>query len=141
MQTEAIQPKRFYLKHSDSRGVFQGIINDGTWQEVNVVHTQAFHVRGGHFHRHATEAIFMLTGRAEVILTRCDDTGKKVTFTLIEGEGIEIPPYVAHVFKYLEDSSHLQLLDIRFDPDNQDLFPFSIDSPPILVDPVTSKSP
>lgn len=139
MQTVRFQPKKFYLKQSDDRGVFQGIINHGAWQEVNVVYTQAFQTRGGHFHRHTTEAIFMLTGRAEVVLTLCGDAEKKITLTLVEGEGIEIPPYTAHDFKYLEDSTHLQLLDLRFDPENQDLFPFSTTPLPIHADFVASQ--
>jgi dTDP-4-dehydrorhamnose 3,5-epimerase-like enzyme len=139
MQTKRFQPKKFYLKQSDDRGVFQGIINHGAWQEVNVVYTQAFQTRGGHFHRHTTEAIFMLTGRADVVLTLCGDGEKKITLTLVEGEGIEIPPYTAHDFKYLEDSTHLQLLDLRFDPENQDLFPFSTTPLPIHENLVASQ--
>jgi dTDP-4-dehydrorhamnose 3,5-epimerase-like enzyme len=124
MQTESFKLLKFYSKQTDSRGVFEGVINQDTWQEVNVVHTKAFQMRGGHFHRHTTEVIFMMAGRAKVILTQCNEPNQKVTFTLAEGEGIKIPPYTAHDFNYLEDSIHLQLLDLRFDPDEKDLFPF-----------------
>ncbi len=70
----------------------------------------------------------MLSGRAEVELTSCKDIENTVRISLGAGEGIQIPPHTIHDFKYVEDSIHLQLLDKRFDPINQDLFPYSSDA-------------
>jgi dTDP-4-dehydrorhamnose 3,5-epimerase-like enzyme len=112
----------FYSTLSDHRGHFYGITNQGVWKEVNVIHTRASQVRGGHFHRYTTEVIFMLAGKANVILTSCDDLNNSTQLILSTGEGIEIPPKTLHDFHYLEDSSHLQLLDLPFDPNDQDLF-------------------
>ena len=36
------------LSRSDHRGSFLGLMNQGSWQEVNFVATQAGQVRGGH---------------------------------------------------------------------------------------------
>lgn len=114
---------KFYLEQSDKRGSFKGIVNNGEWQEVNIIHTKASQVRGGHFHRHTTEVIFMLSGRASVKLNACDAPQEMIHISLAAGEGIVIHPSTAHVFTYEEDSVHLQLLDRRFNPNNEDLIP------------------
>jgi dTDP-4-dehydrorhamnose 3,5-epimerase-like enzyme len=119
---KTIRSVTFYSTISDHRGHFYGITNQGVWKEVNVVHTQARQVRGGHFHRCTTEVIFMLSGQTSVTLTSCDDLDHPSQLILSKGEGIEIPPNTLHDFHYLEDSIHLQLLDIPFDPNDQDLF-------------------
>ncbi|MFN9621540.1 MAG: hypothetical protein ACK587_01670 [Cyanobacteriota bacterium] len=116
------QSVKFYSTLSDRRGRFYGITNQGVWREVNIVHTQACKVRGGHFHRYTTEVIFMLAGQANVTLTSCDDLNNPTQLIISQGEGIEIPPHTLHDFHYLEDSTHLQLLDRPFDPNDQDLF-------------------
>lgn len=96
-----------------------GIINYGKWEEVNIVTTNAMSSRGGHFHRQTTEVIFMLSGRAEVELFKIK--GKNTKLALAAGEGLEIYPETAHTFYYLEDSSHLQLLSIKFNVNDPDL--------------------
>lgn len=116
----------YYCKFSDERGRFEGIINEGFWQEINIVHTHAGCTRGGHYHRHTIEVIFLLTGKANVELCSVDNPSTTVRISLMAGEGIQIPTMTAHQFTYLENSTHLQLLTHRFDPDNQDLFNVSM---------------
>jgi dTDP-4-dehydrorhamnose 3,5-epimerase-like enzyme len=121
MIIEKIKTLSGYCRLSDPRGEFQGIINQGNWQEVNIVHSHASTTRGGHFHRRTTEVIFLLKGKAEVELALCDHLNEKIRITLLAGEGVQISPLTVHTFHYLEDSTHLQLLDLRFDPIQQDL--------------------
>lgn len=112
----------FYASFDDSRGSFKGIINQGHWQEINFVETHANKVRGGHFHRHTQEIIFILSGKAIVDLAPSSDLTKSERIMLASGEGIKIPPYTNHVFTYLEKTTHVQLLDRPFDPANQDIY-------------------
>ena len=116
-----------YINQLDKRGEFLGLINEGNWQEVNFVKTQADTMRGGHFHIKTNEIIFLLTGKVRVELCECNDFDKKHSFTLNAGEGIKIPPYTFHTFSYLEDSTHIQMLDIPFDPENQDIHKLTLD--------------
>lgn len=111
-----------YCKLTDVRGEFLGIVNYGSWQEINIVHSKAASTRGGHYHRKTTEIIFMLEGEAEVVLAPCHDLQRAERLTLTAGEGIQITPLTAHLLTYPIDSKHIQLLDLRFDPANQDLF-------------------
>jgi dTDP-4-dehydrorhamnose 3,5-epimerase-like enzyme len=98
-----------------------GLVNHGNWAEVNIVTSWAHSSRGGHFHRHTTEVIFMISGKADVELTHCDLQEPGTRLTLAAGEGLEIFPQTVHTFYYLEDSTHLQLLDAKFDPTAPDL--------------------
>lgn len=122
MMPEIHQPLKYYCKFSDDRGGFEGIINHGNWQEVNVVNTLAECTRGGHYHIQTTEVIFLLTGKADVEVCPYNDPTKITRISLKAGEGIQISPMTAHRFTYQQNSSHLQLLDQRFDPSNPDLF-------------------
>ncbi|MEQ9358543.1 polysaccharide biosynthesis C-terminal domain-containing protein [Coleofasciculus chthonoplastes] len=110
-----------YLNRLDHRGSFLGLINQGSWQEVNFVATQAGQVRGGHFHTRTHEVIFLVRGKAEVELQHCHNPQQKEQFILNSGEGIQIKPYMLHTLRYLEDSEQVALLDVPFDPENPDL--------------------
>ncbi len=110
-----------YMSRSDQRGSFWGLVNQGVWQEINFVTTQAGEIRGGHFHTRTNEAIFLVRGKAEVELQDCDHSQEKQQFILNPGEGVQIKPYILHTFRYLENSEHISLLDTPFDPANPDL--------------------
>lgn len=66
-----------YMNQSDNRGSFWGLINKGSWQEVNFVATKSGEVRGGHFHVKTNELIFLVHGKAEVELQDCNNTEEK----------------------------------------------------------------
>jgi dTDP-4-dehydrorhamnose 3,5-epimerase-like enzyme len=109
------------MNRSDDRGSFLGLVNQGSWQEINFIATQAGQVRGGHFHTRTHEVIFLLRGKAEVELQDCHNPEEKQQFVLNSGEGIRIEPYMLHTLHYLEDSEQVALLDVPFDPANPDL--------------------
>lgn len=115
-----------------------GLVNQGDWQEVNFVSTQANQFRGGHFHTRTNEVIFLLKGKAKVELQDCHHPEQKQQFVLNSGEGIRIEPYVLHSLLYLEDSEQIALLDTPFDPNNPDLHTtlnsLGEDSPPLKVE-------
>lgn len=113
---------KYYSRIQDSRGSLEGIVNQGQWQEVNIVKTLATQVRGGHFHRRTQEIIFLLSGKALVELAPCNQICHPEKLILLPGEGIKILPNTIHLFTYLEDSTHIQLMDLRFDPQNQDMY-------------------
>jgi dTDP-4-dehydrorhamnose 3,5-epimerase-like enzyme len=116
-----IKKIRSYVQRHENRGAFTGIINRGTWQEVNYVQTQAGAIRGNHYHKEIHEVVFLLRGHVEVEFLDVNDPTQKATFYLTDGEGIEIEPYVLHTMKYLTDCEQISLLDRPFDPNNQDL--------------------
>ncbi len=114
-----------YMSRSDHRGSFWGLVNQGSWKEINFVSTQAGEIRGRHFHKHTHEIIFLVKGKAEVELQDCQNPEQKQQFILNSGEGIQLSPHVLHTLHYLEDSEHIALLDTSFDPANPDLHTLS----------------
>ena len=118
-----LEPEKitYYMHTLDQRGEFLGLTNQGNWQEVHLVKTQAGQIRGNHFHVKINEFIFLLSGQVKVELWDCNDLNKKSSLILNAGEGIKITPYILHRFHYLEDSVHIQLLDTPFNSENQDL--------------------
>ena len=110
-----------YMNRSDQRGSFLGLVNQGVWQEINFVKTQAGQIRGGHFHTKTNEVIFLVRGKVEVELQDCDNPQQKQQFILNPGEGVQIKPYMLHTLRYLEDSEQIALLDVPFDPADPDL--------------------
>ena len=113
------------MERNDRRGSFMGLINQGNWKEVNLASTHAGEMRGGHFHKKTREIIFLLRGEAEVDLKDVRNPEKGERFTLKQGEGVEIEPYVLHTLKYLQDSEQVALLTERFEPSDPDLHTFA----------------
>lgn len=110
-----------YMNRADGRGQFWGLVNQGNWQELNFVQTNAGQIRGGHFHKTTNEIIFLVRGRVEVELNNLKNPQDSRKFVLNPAEGLQITPYVLHTFHYLENSEHIAMLDTPFDPANPDL--------------------
>jgi dTDP-4-dehydrorhamnose 3,5-epimerase-like enzyme len=111
----------YYMDYKDSRGSFQGLINQGNWKEVNLVRSYAGEMRGGHFHKKTREVIFLVRGEAEVELKDVRNSEQGEKFILQQGEGVEIEPYILHTIKYLQESEQVALLNQPFDPLEPDL--------------------
>jgi dTDP-4-dehydrorhamnose 3,5-epimerase-like enzyme len=111
----------YYMDCRDSRGSFQGLINQGNWKEVNLARTYAGEIRGGHFHKKTREVIFLVLGEAEIELKDVRNVKQGEKFILQQGEGVEIEPYILHTIKYLQDSEQVALLNHPFDPSEPDL--------------------
>ena len=44
-----------YFEHSDERGSFQGLVNFGNWEEINIISSEAHSIRGNHYHKMTTQ--------------------------------------------------------------------------------------
>jgi len=98
-----------------------GVTNMGTWKEVNYVRSGAGTVRGNHYHKESHELVFILEGKAEVVLRDVNNAADTEKVTLRAGEGIEIDTFVLHTMRYLTDTVQISLLDRAFDPSSPDL--------------------
>lgn len=115
-----------YVHREDGRGSFLGIINHGTWQEVNYVKTNAGAVRGNHYHKELREIVFVLKGVVEIEFRDVQHPEQRTVFRLQEGEGVEIMPYILHTMRYLTDCEQISLLDQPFNPSKPDLHSLSL---------------
>ena len=66
-----------YFTHSDPRGAITGLLNFGSWKEMNFITSIADTVRGRHYHKETEECFFILSGRIKVTFRKpidCDDS-------------------------------------------------------------------
>ena len=113
-----------YFYHEDERGSLKGLVNFGTWKEMNMITTVSGTTRGNHFHRQTTELFIILDGKIKV---QC----QKVNSDQLEGEVVEevfekgdvflIEPMTMHTFDVLEDARWINALDLPIDPKSPDL--------------------
>ena len=104
-----------YFSFKDERGEIKGLINFDNWQEVNYITSHKGTVRGGHYHKKTREAIIILNGKIEASF----DKEIKI---LNEGDVLIIEPETFHTFKMIEDSSWINLLTVRNNPDSPDIY-------------------
>lgn len=103
-----------YFSHSDTRGAIEGLLNTGVWREVNLIHSEAGSVRGGHYHQHAEECFIILSGRIRVKLRLPlpSDVDEYQETEMQKGDVFVIPQMVEHTFEIQEDATWLNLMSI-----------------------------
>lgn len=104
MLMERLKPD---FEFGDERGKLVQLVHEG-YTQVNVITSKAGFQRGGHYHKVNTEAFFVVSGKFEVVLRKEQETER---YTFSAGEMFMIPPYVAHDFIYLEDTTLVSMYD------------------------------
>ena len=89
-----------YFRFNDDRGEIKGIINEGNWEESNLIFSKKGSIRGNHYHKETTELIFLIEGKIEIILMDLI-VKKKITLVLEENSILKITPYTLHTFKFI----------------------------------------
>ena len=99
-----------------------GVINDGTWEEINFLETVASCTRGGHFHRDTRELFLILSGTVRV---RIRPQGSLETKEMLVSAGsiFVIEPGEAHWFETLTPCAWINALSKRFDEAAPDIVP------------------
>ena len=113
-----------YFKHVDSRGSLVGLINIGSWGEVNIINSDAGTIRGGHYHKATEECFFILSGKILVKFRMPVkdnlDLIEEVVFN--SGDVFIVHANVEHTFEVLEDSQWINLLDKPLDKEAPDFY-------------------
>ncbi len=116
-----------YFKHSDTRGYITGLLNTGTWREVNFIASEAGTIRGGHYHKQTEECFLILTGRILVTFRKpiehAQDVKEEILFKA--GDVFIVNPLVEHTFEILENASWINLLSIPMDTKNPDFYRYN----------------
>lgn len=111
-----------FRQFSDSRGRMLGVINDGQWEEINLLETAECCTRGGHFHRNTRELFLILKGTIRVRIR--PQGASEVQETLVsEGSIFVIEPGEAHWFETLTPCAWINALSKRFDEAAPDIVP------------------
>ncbi len=98
----------------DNRGELNQLVHGG-YQQVNVLYSKKGVVRGGHFHKKATEAFFVVDGSVEVSLKNMNDSDVEV---FKKGQFFKIRPNIIHSMRFLEDCTLVALYDVPVDKED-----------------------
>ena len=109
-----------YMKNSDSRGTFTGIINSGVWEEINIIETEEGCIRGGHYHKVTLELFYILSGTIEVEVAK--EGVEKEIHRIGGGEIFVIEPFEVHTFRCLTKCVWMNALSKKMDASNMDFY-------------------
>jgi quercetin dioxygenase-like cupin family protein len=123
MAHEVVSP---VFERKDERGVFQEILNTGTWESLICGHMNAGAVIGNHYHKKSV-IFFYLTRGAVRIRTVHAETGARDDFVLKEGQGVILHPYESHAIRFLEESELIMLKSRRYLEADPDTFHFPVE--------------
>lgn len=105
---------------ADERGELTQLVHEG-YEQVNVLFTKAGVVRGGHYHKIAQEAFYVLSGCVTVDFQK-DDQACSVTFG--KDEFFKIHTHVNHTMHFEQDTILVAMYDRRIEDNegNKDIF-------------------
>ncbi|MGV8130106.1 MAG: cupin domain-containing protein [Methanolinea sp.] len=112
-----------YFIHSDSRGSIQGLINSGTWKEINLISSDKEILRGNHYHKNTLELFIILEGEIEVRTQKVGENileGEPSVFHVKSGDVFLIEPMINHIFIPHTYSRWLNVLSECVDVENPD---------------------
>jgi len=115
-----------YFQHSDFRGSIKGLLNSGTWHEVNLIASDSGSVRGGHYHKETEECFIILSGLI-LVTFRKPISGSLDQVDKIEfrgGDVFIVSTHVEHTFEIIEAAEWINLLSKPMDSQNPDFFKY-----------------
>lgn len=98
-----------YFEFADHRGLVQGISNELTFEELNLVISEPGATRGGHYHQTLSELIVLVSGRVKVEVVKRDGS-LVLGASLLPGAVVLIEPEEIHTFVALERATWLNAL-------------------------------
>ena len=113
-----------YFVHKDPRGQLEGLINSGTWEEMNLISSLPDIVRGNHYHKETVELFIILDGRISITLQDVKDgilVGSESTTEVGGGDVFQIDPLINHTFSIVEEARWINVLSRRIDPQAPDI--------------------
>jgi dTDP-4-dehydrorhamnose 3,5-epimerase-like enzyme len=126
MTHEIIVPS---FQRRDARGLFQEVLNTGSWQSVISGAMNAGAVLGQHYHRH-TEVFFFLFSGSVSIRTVHVETGAWEQFTLQANQGVLLRTWESHAITFSEPGEFLLLKSRRYDAADPDTYAWPVPEAP-----------
>ncbi|MBT6014516.1 MAG: cupin domain-containing protein [Nitrosomonadales bacterium] len=114
-----------YFEYSDDRGSINGLVNFGTWKEINIIYSEAGTVRGNHYHKNTDELFLVIEGKIKITLQKVLDDkeldNEKKTFDVQEGDVFLIKKNVNHIFETIDNSKWINVLSQRINKVKPDI--------------------
>ena len=112
-----------YMHFIDDRGEICGVIQQGTWHEMNCVTTKAHVLRGNHFHKQTYELIFIVKGKVKLTVRNIIKGESDSVFYFSSGEAFMLEPWENHSIETQEDSMWINMLSRAMNDENgKDIF-------------------
>lgn len=110
---------------TDDRGSLTQLVHEG-YSQINVLETKKGVLRGGHFHKIANEAFYVVSGSVAVTLKTKD---AKETAVFKKGDFFGIRPYTIHSLFFPEDCVMVAMYDVCVENEDgtKDIYPGEID--------------
>lgn len=99
-----------YMNFNDYRGQILGVVQEGTWREMNYVTTKVGVVRGNHYHEKTLELIFITAGSIRLRVRDVRKDEPATVFDFKAGDAFILEPYENHIVETLEDSAWINML-------------------------------
>lgn len=96
--TKRIEILKKDFELADSRGKLVQLVHSG-FEQINVLVSNMGVLRGGHYHKEATEAFYVIEGVVDVIV---QEDGKDVIQRFREGDFFALKPFVCHSMRFPE---------------------------------------
>lgn len=108
------------FEFSDARGKITQLVHDG-YKQINILESYRGVTRGGHFHKVATEAFFVISGSVDVELKR-DTIKENIRFS--KNDFFMIRPFVVHSMSFSEDCLLVAMYDtpVEFEDGTMDIY-------------------
>ncbi len=116
--------------HTDERGSIQGLINKGSWKELNLISSDAGVVRGNHYHKKMRELFIIIEGEIEIQTQNVKDghlVGNKSVHHVKDGDVFCIEPMTNHIFIPYKDSKWINALSETVDDKKPDFYRINSD--------------
>ncbi len=114
-----------YFIHNDDRGSIQGLINQGSWRELNLITSDAGVVRGNHYHKRTHELFIILEGEIEIQTQQIKNgnlEGERTVNYVKAGDVFWIEPMTYHTFIPITTSKWMNALSEPMNKEYPDFF-------------------
>lgn len=114
-----------YFVHTDERGSILGLINQGSWKELNLITSDVGVVRGNHYHKKTQELFIILEGEIEVKTQKVKNNhldGEISVHTVQVEDVFWIEPMTNHIFIPQKCSKWINALSEPIDNKHPDFY-------------------
>ncbi len=117
MLIEFIKPDFVF---ENEAGCLTQLVHNG-WNQVNVIHSVAGSIRGGHYHKYNKECFYIIEGSFK--LTVWNDKEKE-EYEIKKGDMFIMPENTYHTFEYHEDTILIGMYDkgVELDENTKDIW-------------------
>ena len=96
------------FEYADQRGKLVKLVHNG-YEQVNLLRSNKGVIRGGHYHKVAYEAFYIVEGS---VLVKCRKGEEVNQWNFLKGDFFKIEPFVIHEMHFPEDCLMVQMYSV-----------------------------